>query len=378
MKQLATIFMCLTAAISLFSVKAEQILSSNDVIAYHTNGQAYLMDVNTGNEIKVKTSTETQMMLWSIDGQHLYRAYYYAEDGAAEGIYRLKLYEIQLPSLQDVLLTEIVIDEPDLSNVRLALGKNDVIYIMKTVKWTNEEKQEKSFETVCGKYAPSYVKYNIQNFDEGNTPDLYVDRLHNKVSMKGFKIENKLVDDKVLGNHYELFAISESEEIAEGKVGVIQLTSYLNIESIRLIKLHQKKLDYVLSPDGNKMLVTYHYYFEDPKSDYAQSYLVSLKPEEITYETVDKELYDEEKGKWMMTKYNELKTQIKLLIGDTAGVTNDSWYEWTKDGRLVYAKEFDMFTEKMKICVNGVLLLEKILKSYKGYDSSYIYYRYKE
>jgi hypothetical protein len=59
-------------------------------------------------------------------------------------------------------------------------------------------------------------------------------------------------------------------------------------------------------------------------------------------------------------------------------MTNSNWYEWTKDGRMVYCTEVDGADEKMKICVTSNLLLEKVLKTYKGYSTAKLFYRYTE
>jgi hypothetical protein len=381
MKKAALVLFLLITVLSIWSVSAEQILSSNDVVAYVLDEQLYLMDINSGKELKVKTTTETSDLIWGKSGQNLYRLYYYMEDGPEPMKTHISLYEVKLPSLQDSKLHEFVIEDSELTLVRLGLHEDGSIFILYTITWTNEEGKKHSLEKTHGYYSISQMKYYPFSEEKPYFATLYQDPLHAPKSFKGFSIEDKIVIDPLYGNHYELYAISKDKEEAAtdpDKVDTVQLTKYFVSGYRGLTHLHHKKQDYALSPDTKNILASYHYYYSDEKSDYCQTFIHSLKDEYRQYETVVRELYDEENKKWVPTRQNALKVQYSLQIGSSIGMTNSNWYEWTKDGRMVYCTEVDGADEKMKICVTSNLLLEKVLKTYKGYSTAKLFYRYTE
>lgn len=377
MKRYLLSLLLILAALLLWSVKAEQILKSPDVIAYEMDGQAYLMDVNTGNEVKIKTSTKTHTMLWDKSGEHLYRTYVNQDIDKTPMVTKVILYNISLPDLKETQLMETNIADDDVIGIKLVWGKNGNLYIIKKDSWGGDDIRKRISETTCGYYSFLLSGYYQLDENEAVIPDIWIDPLHQTEKMNGFDLVNKFCEDKVMGNHYELFAHKQVEVNDENKVNWTQLSKFLNLENYRIMHLHKtKKLDYRLSPDHKSVLVSYPYYISDDKTTIYNSFLYSIEPANCQYQTVTKELFDDENKESVTTRYNELQTQIKMEAGCYSDINDDYWYEWTKDGRLIYSKEESLVSDKMVIGVSSLLMLDKTLKTYKGDLPVRLHYRY--
>jgi hypothetical protein len=289
--------------------------------------------------VNAETSKPVSQVLWDRDGQRLF--YSYVREGADTSAVTLELDELLLPALQDVNLLALSLDDEAIDDATLRLGVDGNIYVcgFRYAVLTDGTQYKTNFQTF-GSFDPKTAEYkDIPKPGEFRT-EYYQPQQVKPVTSEGYGITNLMVDDRD-NPRFELFQVlSQGEEKPEYS----QLTDFG--APLAGINLKAIPSDFLVSPDGNRLAYSYHYYSEDPNTDLGYTLISSSDGSQ------------------------------KLFLTDVFSVTLDNLFAWTSDSRLLFtANQND--AKSVRLCLADQDWTVKTLKEFPMPDVPNVYYRYK-
>jgi hypothetical protein len=339
MKRILILCAILLAGLALWSQTAAEILSSKDVIAYVCNAGAFLLDVNTGKEVKIPMQGGVTSMLWDKTGTHLYRVNYIQNFGS--GSDSLMLSEIQLPSLQEKVLLDIPVDGSVTLNLSVEMGTDGRIYLYELIEEYDEYEDE---------YYRDWYVYYFYNPETGKMEEMkegemsaatYSPAYLKKIVTDGYGIKNEFTEHPS-GLLYELF-ITDNPKTQNPQYR--QLTHF--DPQGENINPNGKLTDFWVSPNDSLIVYSYHYYISDPGGDFGFNHVITRD------------------GK------KTLPIPMASSIKEMKGMT------WTPDSRLIFCQEQEKPEAKVLLCVMNKDLKAKTLKTLDQYDYPKVYYRHR-
>ncbi len=340
MKRILILCTLLLAWLALWSQTAGEILNSKDVIAYINKAGVFLMDVNTGKEVKVPVSGESTSLIWDKTGSHLYRVNYSQNFGSSSDT--LLLSEIQLPSLQEKILLDIPVDASVTLNLSPQLGTDGRIYLY--------ELQEEYDEYDDEYYKEWYVNYyynpetgKMEEMEEGEmSAATYFPSYLKKIVTDGYGIKNEFAEHPS-GLLYELF-ITDNPDAA--KPVYRQLTHF--DPKGEEINPNGNLTDFWVSPNDSLIVYSYHYYISDPGGDFGYNHVITRD------------------GK------KTIPIPIASAIKELTSMT------WTPDSRLVFCRSVEQPKGTVELCILDKNWKVRTLKSLDEYDFPKVYYRHSQ
>lgn len=332
--------MLLTIVFALSSVTAEEILSGKDVIAYKSKVGLFLMDADSGNEIMVPTANEIDDVFWDKTGARLFRT---MAQPAPDQEFIFELYEVILPALSEVKLTEQQYDNFDntIDDIAAGMGTDGKIYVSSFMwSYLADGTPYKTNLRTWGFYDLEKNTYQALENPSNFKPEYYSPKMLKSVTSEGYGITNQLVDDGGQPR-FELFnVLSKGDE----KPVFTPLTFW----EAPAPNIHLKLIptDFLLSPNDSLVVYSYHYFTNDPNSDLPYTWVCSRD------------------GK------------RKKFLSDTIGVTMDHTMVWTSGSRLIYLTK-DKENDSTLLCLLQKDLSVKELKKFEAQDTPFLYYRYR-
>ena len=295
MKLTTCSLLLLLFTLSLWGATAETILASKHVLAYSTPDTLYLMDVNTGKNVLVPTSTPTTTILWSIDGKRLFRTYYNYSDS-------LCLYEVLLPSLKEKQLGYINLSDTYYSNIKADLKTDGNIYI--SGEWEEYDEYEDDYYWESGILKSYDLKTGVfgDPTSESYKYSVYEPKKIKPIVTSGYGIINKIADEPA-PMHYELYITDNPN----AKDPVYRRLTTLDYKA-KEINPVLKDINFQVSPNDSLVVLSHHYYISDPGGDFGYNTLVSKN------------------GK------------NSVFISEAFDISSSNAIRWTSDSRLIFIR----------------------------------------
>lgn len=342
MRKMMLLLVLVFGCIAVWAQTASDILKSNNVLAYTHNGAAYLMDINTGKEVRIPSAKGVTQLVWDSSGTRLFGFGYGTPTG--ETSKHAYFTEFQLPSLTEKAILDEKMSDWDLVNMEIELGSDNRIYVYECI----EEYDDDDYEG----YYPYYEWYVYKYYDLG--ANALTDMKPGEVSTKkyqpayikeavteGHGIKNDSVLDGDI-KHYELFI---SDNPKTDNPSYKRLTK-VNFEQFKK-SFNGDKIDFIPSPNDKLILYAYHYYISDPGTDNSYAMLISRD------------------GKKSM------------FVADDAPINYSEEIFWTTDSKLVYCGRADRQADKLQLTVINQDFTSKALKTFDLKDRPKLSYRYK-
>ncbi len=340
MKRVIVLMLLTISLAALWSASAEDILKSRDVIAYNCDAGLFLMDVNTGNEIQITTANEVNNVIWSKDGKVLYRTFYNKDYDSYRD--EFELFQISLPSLEETRLMSTIIDGNTVIDVEIALGADNNVYVIGKNHGYDEEREQAFYDSTINSYYNIVTKQFI-SLPKNNKkePELLQIKKLKPVVTEGYFIKNQIIEEYA-SKHYELFVNKSQQKNGE----FTRLTKYGAPQDN--INLHEKPVDFMVSPNDSVIVYCYYYYYSDPGGDYAYTCAVSI---------------------------DGIHQQF---LTSPAGINDDDCFVWTDDSRLIFSQAIENNEGGQNLCILGKDWKISVLKPFEAYDIPDVFYRYKQ
>lgn len=339
MQRIIILIIMILTSLGLWSQTAEQILKSNDVIAYNCELGIFLMDVNTGKEVKVPSVAPATQLIWDKTGSRLFAVWY--NKNYVTKVDTLKISEIKLPSLQEVEIINMNADGTIDANIEVGLAEDGRLYIFELIIDYDYEVNEKYYTWYVNYYI-DLQSNQLMELPEGEfSPPGYYPPYLKKIVTEGYGIKNLWLFG-VNPARYELFI---SDEPDAPKPDYKQLT-LLNPPS-EYFYLHGDPIEFWVSPNDSLIVYSYHYYINDPEIDYGYSLVISR----------------DGKKQQVVTNANPISKSKNTL--------------WTKDSRLIYCQSASETENKVNLNILDKNFQVKTLKSLPEFDFPIISYRHK-
>lgn len=337
MKRMLVLCALILMNLVLWGQTAKEILNSKDVLAYVSNDGIYLMDVNTGKEVKVPVSGSTTKLIWDLTGTKLYRVDYRKDYAAYKDT--LLLTEILLPSLQEKVLLDVPVDGSLTLNLSAELGTDGMIYLYEYLEEYDEYEDDY--------YSDWYVNYffnpeigKMIEMEEGSmSAKTFKPAYLKDIVTDGYGIKNELVEHPS-GQLYELFITDKPKA---DKPVYRQLTRF--DAKGENINPNGNLSEFWVSPNDSLIVYSYHYYISDPGGDFGYSHVIS----------------------------RDGKKSLHIPIAST--VKELKCLTWTPDSRLLFCRSIEEPEAKIELCIMDKNFKVKTLKSLDEYDFPKFYYR---